>query len=183
MALDLLSSPVTFTTGCCFCFGSISSFFLELFLQSSNRVCGTYWQGKFIFKCPIFSPLQTVHVVLKARILKWFAISFSNGPRLSELSTTEFELPHRKLSTTWGGRMKYIFLFGLMATHSSTLAWNIPWMVEPIVLSPWGRKELDTTEQLHFTIFFENLWGSDVSKNMLLSNYWKILGRWINSRP
>jgi len=30
----LLPSPVT-TTGCCFCFGSIPSFFLELFLRSS----------------------------------------------------------------------------------------------------------------------------------------------------
>ena len=29
----LLPSPVTYTTGCCFCFGSISSFFLELFLH------------------------------------------------------------------------------------------------------------------------------------------------------
>ena len=32
----LLPSPVTFTTGCCFHFGSISSFFLELFLHSSS---------------------------------------------------------------------------------------------------------------------------------------------------
>ena len=31
----LLSSPVTSTTGYCFCFGSVSSFFLELFLHSS----------------------------------------------------------------------------------------------------------------------------------------------------
>ena len=31
----LLLSPVTCTTGCCFCFGSASSFFLELFLHSS----------------------------------------------------------------------------------------------------------------------------------------------------
>ena len=30
----LLPSPVTYTTGCCFCFGSISSFFLELFIHS-----------------------------------------------------------------------------------------------------------------------------------------------------
>ena len=37
-----------------------------------------------------------------------------------------------------------------MATHSSTLAWKIPWTEEPGGLSPWGRKELDTTEQLHF---------------------------------
>ena len=38
-----------------------------------------------------------------------------------------------------------------MATHSSTLAWKIPWTEEPGSYSPWGRKESDTTEQLHFT--------------------------------
>ena len=31
--LTVLPSPITFATGCCFCFGSISSFFLELFLH------------------------------------------------------------------------------------------------------------------------------------------------------
>ena len=35
-----------------------------------------------------------------------------------------------------------------MATHSSTLAWKIPWMKEPG--SPWGCKESHTTERLHF---------------------------------
>ena len=35
-----------------------------------------------------------------------------------------------------------------MAPHSSTLAWKIPWTEEPG--RPWGRKELDTTERLHF---------------------------------
>ena len=40
-----------------------------------------------------------------------------------------------------------------MATHSSILAWRIPWMEEPGELdSPWGRKELDRTERLHFLI-------------------------------
>ena len=35
--------------------------------------------------------------------------------------------------------------------HSSTLAWKIPWMEEPGAgYYPWGRKELDTTERLHF---------------------------------
>ena len=39
-----------------------------------------------------------------------------------------------------------------MATHSSTLAWKIPWTEEPGRLySPWGHKESDTTERLHFT--------------------------------
>ena len=37
-----------------------------------------------------------------------------------------------------------------MAPHSSTLAWKIPWTEEPGRLSPWGRTESDTTEQLHF---------------------------------
>ena len=33
-----------------------------------------------------------------------------------------------------------------MATHSSILAWTIPWKEELVGYSPWGRKELDTTE-------------------------------------
>ena len=38
-----------------------------------------------------------------------------------------------------------------MATHTSTLAWKIPWMEEPGRLhSPWGCEESDTTERLHF---------------------------------
>ena len=46
---------------------------------------------------------------------------------------------------------------GEMATHSSILAWRIPWTAEPhgqqslVGYSPRGRKELDTTEQPHFT--------------------------------
>ena len=36
-----------------------------------------------------------------------------------------------------------------MATHSSILAWKIPWTEEPGGLHPWGRKELDTTERVH----------------------------------
>ena len=35
----LLLSPVTSTTGCCFCFGFVSSFFLELFLHCSPVAC------------------------------------------------------------------------------------------------------------------------------------------------
>ena len=42
-----------------------------------------------------------------------------------------------------------------MATHSSILAWKISWLEEPnIGYRPWGRKESDTTEQLHFFTFF-----------------------------
>ena len=56
---SLLPSPVTSTTGCCFYFGSISPFFLELFLHWSPVA---YWApidpGEFIFQCHAFLPFQ-----------------------------------------------------------------------------------------------------------------------------
>ena len=36
-----------------------------------------------------------------------------------------------------------------MATHFRILAWEIPWTEELACYSPWGCKELDTTEQLN----------------------------------
>ena len=39
-----------------------------------------------------------------------------------------------------------------MATHSTTLAWKIPWTEEPVV---HGVAESDTTERLHFTLWVE----------------------------
>ena len=60
---------------------------LHLFILSgvisplfSSSILGTYRPGEFIFQRPIFLPFHTVHWVLKARILKWFAIPFSSGP-------------------------------------------------------------------------------------------------------
>ena len=41
-----------------------------------------------------------------------------------------------------------------MATHSSILAWEIVWTEESGGLSPWGRKESDTTEQLKMKMLF-----------------------------
>ena len=38
------------------------------------------------------------------------------------------------------------------ATHSSILAWRIPWMEECGGLQSTGRKESDMTERLHFPI-------------------------------
>ena len=37
-----------------------------------------------------------------------------------------------------------------MATHSSTLAWKSHGQRSLVGCSPWGHKESDTTEQLHF---------------------------------
>ena len=40
-----------------------------------------------------------------------------------------------------------------MATHSRFLVWRIPWTEEPGGYSPWGHKELDTTECLMLSLF------------------------------
>ena len=44
-----------------------------------------------------------------------------------------------------------------MATHSSILAWRIPWTEEPRGLQPMGSQESDTTERLSLT---HSVWES-----------------------
>ena len=75
---------------------------LHLFILSgvtspliSSSILGTYRPGEFIFQCPNFLPFHTVHGVLKARILKWFAILFSSGLRF-------FRTLHHNLSILGG---------------------------------------------------------------------------------
>ena len=53
-----------------------------IFPLISSSILGTYWPGEFLFQYLIILPFHTVHVVLKARILKWFAIPFSSGPHI-----------------------------------------------------------------------------------------------------
>ena len=74
----LLLSPVPSTTECCFWFGFILSGVISPLISSS--ILGTYRPGELIFQYPILLPFHTAHGVLKARILKWFAIPFSSGP-------------------------------------------------------------------------------------------------------
>ena len=64
---------------------------LHLFILSgvispliSSSILGTYGLGEFIFQCPIFLPFHTVHGVLKARILKWFAIPLNEAMKLKD---------------------------------------------------------------------------------------------------
>ena len=51
----------------------------------SSSIMGTYRPREFIFQCSIFLLFHTVHGILKARILKWFAIPFSSGPHFVRL--------------------------------------------------------------------------------------------------
>ena len=43
-----------------------------------------------------------------------------------------------------------------MVTHSSALAWRIPWTEEPGGLQSMGSQESDMAEWLHLTSFFLN---------------------------
>ena len=59
-----------------------------------------------------------------------------------------------------------------MATHSSILAWKIPWTEEPGGLySPWGHKELDKIERqnmneiLHRFIEYQSTWVGAANLN------------------
>ena len=76
----LLPSLVTSTTGYCL-------LWFHLFIHSGvispvilSSILGTNQPGESIFQYPIFLPFHRLHGVLKARILKFFAIPFSCGP-------------------------------------------------------------------------------------------------------
>ena len=60
-----------------------------------------------------------------------------------------------------------------MATHSSILAWRIPWTEELGGLQSTGRKESDTTERRHFAFTY------GLHKVCILSLYksriWKLI--------
>ena len=52
--------------------------------------------------------------------------------------------------------LKYdVFLEKEMATHSSTLAWEIPWTEDSGGYSPWGHKELGMTGRLNNNDVFQ----------------------------
>ena len=84
----LFPSSVTYTTVCCFCFGSISSFFLEVFLHLSPV---DYW-APADFGSSSFSVLSFCLFILFIRFSKqeyWSGLPFPSPVDhvLSELST------------------------------------------------------------------------------------------------
>ena len=55
-----------------------------------------------------------------------------------------------------------VFPMKEMATHSSTLAWKIPWTEEPGSLQSMGSKESDTAKGLHFPFSFPGTYSRDI---------------------
>ena len=58
----------------------------------------------------------------------------------------------KNLLAMWKTQVRSLIWEGALekgkTTHSSILAWRIPWTEEPGGYSPCGRKEWDTTERL-----------------------------------
>ena len=76
-------------------------------------------------------PGSSVHGILQAKILQWVAISVRN---LSAVQETRIQSLGRDDP-----------LEKETATHSSTLAWRIPWTEEPGGLQSMGLRESDMT--------------------------------------
>ena len=102
-----------------------------------------------------YSPTgSSVHGFLQARTLEWVTSSFSrDGTCISCIAGKFFTICHQEA---------YDHLYHLPfddllregnATNSNIPAWKIPWTEDLGRLhSPWGLKESDTTEQLHFGV-------------------------------
>ena len=101
--LTLLPSPVTSTTGC-FYFGSISSYFLELFPHSSPV---TFWTptdlGNLSFN--FISFCLFILFMGFSREVRWFAIPSSSGPHFFR---TLYHEP--SVLGTWQGPLRDHFL-------------------------------------------------------------------------
>ena len=96
--------------------------------------------------CPTLSnpmdcslPGSSVHGIFQARVLEWGAITFSD--------TVLVFFPHSS-KLNWCITMQ--LQEKAMATHSSTLAWKIPWTEEPGGLQSMALLRVGTTEKLYF---------------------------------
>ena len=58
-----------------------------------------------------------------------------------------------------------------IATHSSIVAWKIPWTEEPGRLQSSGYKESDITERLILIMHVKFITGSNTKENSTNGNY------------
>ena len=114
-----------------------------------------YWSG-LPFPPPRIFPTQRSDSVLLCR-LHWQAGSLQGtGDSVPQWLSSPVTQMVRKLSAmrwtqVWALGQEDLLEKG-MATHSSILAWRIPWTEEPGGLQSWGHKQSDTTAQLTHTV-------------------------------
>ena len=134
---------------------SFSSFVLIKRLFSSSSLSAIRVVSSAYLRLLIFLPAIFVPASLVAQRLKHLP-----GMQESQVRSLGWEDPLEKE----------------MTTHSSNLAWRIPWREEPGG-SPWGCKESDRTERLHFLSLSGNLDSTlcfiqpSISHNVLCMSY------------
>ena len=84
-------------------------------------------------------PFQTTLVIEQGISPPWASLVVQMIKNLTAMQETQVQ------SLGWEDPLE-----NRMATLSSIVAWRIPWTEEP-GRRPWGRKELDMTEQLTHT--------------------------------
>ena len=102
----------------------------------SNSILGPYWPGEFLFQYPIILPFYTVHGVLKARILMWFAFPFSSGPHsVTQITALSNSM---KLSHAVWGHPRWAGHGG--EAWQNVVHWRREWQTTSVFL-PWEPHE------------------------------------------
>ena len=119
-------------------------------VKSESEVTESCLTLSFPMKCSL--PCSSVHGIFQARVLEWGAIAFSRGKH--------------SLFNKWCWEScvcTYLTLPNSIYLVFPSISWRRQWHPTPVLLpgkshgprslvgySPWGCKESDTTEQLHF---------------------------------
>ena len=112
-------------------------------------------------------PGSSVHGILPARILKWVAISFSGGssPPRDRTHISRIAGRHFSLWATREALRKWESTPGLLPGKSHGQRSLVGY-------SPWGRKESDMTERLHFLSFCREIYSTSNSSKFSVT--WKL---------
>ena len=134
-------------------------------------------------------PGSSVHGILQARILEWVAMAFSRGssqPR-DPICISYISWIVRRVLFNWDSLVAQTVkclpampetqvqslgrensLKKEMATHSSILAWEIPWTEEPGGLQSMGSQRVGHNWATSLSLFFT------IRRKPLIMSYWKL---------
>ena len=118
--------------------------------------CSAAAAAKSLQLCPTLSdpmdcslPGSSIHGIFQARVLEWGAITFSNDlsyPQTNVVLTSLVAQMVKNLPAIWKTQVRSLGqedpLKEEMASHSSSLAWKIPWTEEPGRLESMGSQKV-----------------------------------------
>ena len=161
-------------------------------------ILDTFELREFIFKCHIILSFHTVHEVLKAKILQWFAIPFSGGPPFvrtlhhdpSILSSPEWHgsiasLNYTRLWSTWSFWLACVFNYGGCGTVF-LLPLSALWRRDLCKLPDrrdwlWGKLGLALVGKAMLNIsliqFYADWWGCAPSLLVVCPGVYRVYGR------